>query len=73
FGTGSGAFGAPTFYLRGIGSLALADLTGDGVLDIVAASYASRTITVLAGTGTGTFGASVTYPTGTFSPGRLAV
>jgi hypothetical protein len=76
-GTGSGAFGAPTVYSTGTsggpGGLALADVTGDGILDIVVANYSTRTIGVLAGTGAGTFAASVTYPTGAFSPGRLAV
>jgi hypothetical protein len=81
FGSGTGAFGAPTLYLTGTSgalvsgpsSLALADITGDGVLDIVVANSGTFTIAVLAGTGTGTFGASTTYTTGNNRPGRLAV
>jgi len=81
FGTGIGTFGAVTNYLTGTSgalvsgpsSLALADVTDDGVLDIVVANAGTFTIAVLAGTGTGTFGASTTYATGNNRPGRLAV
>ena len=45
-------------------SLALGDLNGDGKLDVVTANYDSSTVSVLLGTGNGTFAAKVDYATG---------
>lgn len=47
------------------GGLALADLNGDGKLDLVAASYSGNLISVLLGNGSGGFASPVTYTAGT--------
>ena len=45
--------------------LAVADLNGDGKLDLVTANFGSNNITVIYGNGNGTFGPSSTnYPAG---------
>ena len=44
--------------------MAVGDLNGDGMLDIVAANSGSATVSVLLGPGDGTFTTKVDYPTG---------
>jgi hypothetical protein len=77
-GTDTGTFGALTTYSTGSGNtpfdVAVADVNGDGKPDILTANYSSRSVGVLLNSGTGTFGAVATYPTGTGStPRSLAV
>ncbi|MDM7916700.1 MAG: FG-GAP-like repeat-containing protein, partial [Candidatus Eisenbacteria bacterium] len=56
-GTGGGAFAAPVSYsIQGqTAGLAVGDVTGDGVLDILAANYYADNLAVLRGHGDGTF------------------
>ena len=63
-GNGDGTFGAPQFFTTGLQTryLQLADLNGDGNLDLVAGSFANGTLAVLFGHGDGTFDAPVSYP-----------
>jgi hypothetical protein len=66
-GHGDGTFGAGNGYLVDalpLEPLALADIDGDGNLDIVAASYESGNVSVLRGAGDGTFGPARAYSTG---------
>ncbi len=49
------------------GNVLLADLNGDGKLDIVTPNYSDNTVSVLPGNGDGTFGTQVVYPTGSNS------
>jgi hypothetical protein len=67
-GTGSGRFGAVVPYSIGSGSgpfgLAVADVNGDGKLDVLTANANSNTVGVLLGTGTGSFGTATTFSTG---------
>ncbi|MGI4864119.1 MAG: FG-GAP repeat domain-containing protein [Janthinobacterium lividum] len=76
-GTGTGTFAAAVAYSTGSGSqpygLAVADVNGDGKPDIVTANSATSSIGVLLNTGTGTFAAMVSYPTGTATPLKVAV
>ncbi|MGI4759273.1 MAG: FG-GAP-like repeat-containing protein [Janthinobacterium lividum] len=69
--TGTSTFGTMQAYGTGTNShpesLAIADVNSDGKPDIITANYNSNTVGVLLGTGTGSFGSVVTYPTGTFS------
>ncbi|MHB8645233.1 MAG: FG-GAP repeat domain-containing protein [Thermomicrobiales bacterium] len=63
-GNGDGTFGAPVSYSLGAtavspGSIALADLNGDGKLDIVTGNIGS--VTVLLNNGSGAFPSAVTY------------
>ncbi len=51
-------------------AVTLADLTGDGKLDIITSSLASNDVTVLMGNGDGTFGAPIDLPAG---PDQYAV
>ena len=55
----------------GPGSVAAADLNGDGKLDLVVANYGDDTVSVLLNNGNGTFGAKVDYPPGA-GPGSVA-
>jgi hypothetical protein len=50
--------------------LALADLDGDGRLDVVAANWSTNTLSVLLGTSAGVLGGAADYPTG---PSPLSV
>ncbi|KAK1548261.1 hypothetical protein Q3G72_018461 [Acer saccharum] len=52
--------------------VAVADFNNDAILDLAIAGTANN-ISVFMGTGLGTFGAAVTYPTGTYAPRHLAV
>jgi hypothetical protein len=74
---GHGGFGAPTFYSTGPGSdpqgLALADLSGNGKLDLVVADTGTNSVSVFMGNGDGTFQAPVDYPTGGTYPTNVAV
>ena len=45
-------------------ALAVADLTGDGIDDIVTANYADDTVSVLIGTGSGSFQPQEVFQTG---------
>jgi hypothetical protein len=77
-GSPSGDFGPVTVYAAGPASspfdVAVADVNGDGRLDVVTANAGSHTVGVLLGTGTGSLGPVRTYSTGVGSqPRRLAV
>ncbi|MFM8560444.1 MAG: FG-GAP-like repeat-containing protein, partial [bacterium] len=69
-GDGPGSFGPRTDYGVGTfpGAVALGDLNGDGRLDIVTANHGGGTgtnVSILLGTGTGSFGAATNYLVGT--------
>jgi hypothetical protein len=75
FGAPNGTFLSPASY--GVGSIpgqpALADLNGDGILDMVVANAGfSGNLSVLIGNGDGTFKPAVTYPTA-FGAGYVVV
>jgi FG-GAP-like repeat/Bacterial type II and III secretion system protein/FG-GAP repeat len=53
-------------------AIAAADLNGDGILDLAAASAGSDNVAVLIGKGDGTFADAVTYPAGK-TPSAIAV
>jgi hypothetical protein len=53
-------------------AVAIADLNGDGHLDLVVANSAANTVSVLLGTGTGSFGAKADFPTG-LAPVAIAI
>jgi FG-GAP-like repeat len=75
FGAPSGTFLSPASYPVGSipGQPALADLNGDGVLDIVVANIGfGGNLSVLIGNGDGTFKPAVTYPTA-FGAGSVVV
>jgi hypothetical protein len=77
-GTGTGALATPLAYSTGATSnptcLAVADLNGDGYLDVLTANTGSRSVGVLLGTGTGSFQAVTPYTTGpAYPPVSLAV
>ena len=67
-GTGMGSFGPVTTYSTGAlsspFSLAVADMNGDGQLDVLTANASTNAVGVLLGTGTGSFGAAAAYDTG---------
>lgn len=67
-GNGDGTFGAPTYYSAGTnpGSVATADLRGNGLLDLAAASASG--IDILLGNGDGTFQPATQYPIPNGSP-----
>jgi Bacterial Ig-like domain (group 3)/FG-GAP-like repeat len=74
-GNGDGTFQAPVFYDSGGGlggPLAVADLTGNGILDIAIANWDNNTVGVLLGNGDGTFQTAVTS-TGPFDPTCLVI
>ncbi|WP_196292754.1 T9SS type A sorting domain-containing protein [Hymenobacter ruricola] len=77
-GTGTGSFGAVSTYSTGSNSqprdLAVADVNGDGKLDVLTANLFNNTVGVLLGTGTGSFGAVTAFSTGSGStPYDIAV
>lgn len=59
-------FGAPIYFGSGTqpSSIHSGDFDGDGHFDLVATNYASTTVSVLLGTGTGTFGPATLYTVG---------
>jgi len=67
-GTGAGTFlpkadyDTSTFPI----SLAIGEVTGDGLLDLVSANTFANSISVLQGTGDGAFGPRVDYPAGIY-------
>ncbi|CAF0839234.1 unnamed protein product [Adineta steineri] len=67
---GNGAFAPQVTYSAGNGSqlwsVALADVDGDGKLDIIVPNYTANNIGVFLNSGTGTFAAQVVYSTLTF-------
>ena len=65
-GKGDGTFAPAVNYPTGIvaASIAIADLNGDGRLDLAVANENSDSITILLGRGDGTFQAAVNYPAG---------
>ncbi len=70
-GKGDGTFQTPVTYGTGGSyprSVALADLNGDGKLDIVVGNNGSANIGVLLGNGNGTFQPAVTYGSGEVQP-----
>ena len=72
-GNGNGTFQAAVNYDAGSPyQLRVADLNGDGKLDLVAASWTSNKVSVLLGNGNGTFQSVVAYSTGT-EPHGVAV
>ena len=78
-GTGTGGFGAKTDFGTGGGpfSVAVGDFNGDGLLDLAVAlandsGTGTWTVSILLGTGTGSFGAKTDFGTG-FLPVSVAV
>jgi hypothetical protein len=66
FGTGDGSFAARADYAVGEhpSSFALADVSGDGKLDMVTANQEASSVSVLLGAGDGTLVERTDYPTG---------
>src|SRR5262245_1000032 len=65
--SGGGIFQPPVSYATGgagASALAVADVSGDGRLDLVVTNYTSGTVAVLRGSGTGLFRRPVTYAAG---------
>ena len=50
----------------------MGDFNGDGKLDLAVANYNSATVSILLGTGTGSFGAKTDFGTGSI-PSSVAV
>jgi hypothetical protein len=71
-GRGDGTYESRADYGTGVGpgSVAIADLNGDGKLDLMTGNIQSLTISVLPGAGDGTFGLPIDSPTA-IAPGRL--
>jgi uncharacterized protein (TIGR03437 family) len=86
-GTGGASYQAPVFYQASLtgdsawysGAVAVADVNGDGKLDVALTSYSGQgmgRISVFPGNGDGTFRASqlaISLPAGDFPPGPIAV
>jgi hypothetical protein len=67
-GNGDGTFGPPTIYpaskngrFQGVNGPTVADVTGDGLPDLIYATYVGATVVVRMGLGNGTFGPPQTY------------
>jgi FG-GAP-like repeat/Cep192 domain 4/Abnormal spindle-like microcephaly-assoc'd, ASPM-SPD-2-Hydin len=78
-GNGDGTFQKPTYYtinneLEGVDSIAVADLNGDGNLDLVVNNntLSSSNVAVLLGNGDGTFQSPVSYATPP-APGQIHI
>ena len=69
-GTGDGSFGAPASFDAGADTwpwgIALADVDGDGKLDIVTSNNNTANVSVLKGDGSGSFGAAANFAAGAF-------
>jgi hypothetical protein len=66
-GDGTGSFGSPTHFAIGAITplcVAIADLNGDGKLDVVTANLFANNVSVMLGDGTGALGAGSTFATG---------
>jgi hypothetical protein len=65
-GNGNGTFGPPANFAVGSNprSVAVADLNGDGIPDLVTANNGDNTVSVLLGNGNGTFQPALNFPTG---------
>jgi hypothetical protein len=75
-GNGDGTFQTAVTYGTGgiyADSVAVADVNGDGKLDVVAGNYGSSDVDVLLGNGDGTFQTAVTYDSGGSNPYSGAV
>jgi predicted dehydrogenase len=73
-GNGNGTFKAARNFATGLRpfSVVVADVNGDGKLDLVTANYTSNTVSVLLGNGNGSFKAAKNFTTGT-EPAAVAV
>jgi len=76
-GAGDGTFGQQTVFSTGASgkapaSIQLADLDGDGNLDLVTSNYVSNTVTTMLGNGDGTFQPAQSYAVG-HHPSSVAV
>src|SRR6185295_5286152 len=69
---GDGTFGPVDRFLADAFYVAIADLDGDGILDVATAGYRTDTVGVLRGQRRGHFAASRDYPAGSFSHGMRA-
>jgi hypothetical protein len=67
-GNGDGTFQAGDSYLTGAGPVcvAVADFSGDGILDLAVVNNRSHTVSIWLGNSDGTFQAAQSYPVGTF-------
>ncbi|MCH8149419.1 MAG: VCBS repeat-containing protein, partial [Planctomycetes bacterium] len=73
-GNGDGSFQAAVSFAAGESprSVAVADLDGDSVLDLVTANFSSDDVSVLLGNGDGSFQAAVSFAAGN-GPDSFAV
>jgi ankyrin repeat protein len=75
-GNGTGTFAPAVTYAiptsSGAQFVAIADVTGDGIPDIIVADTKKNLVSVLPGTGDGTFGLAINYSTG-LGPVSIAV
>lgn len=75
-GDGQGGMGAPTTFPVGGGvpTVSLADLDGDGFLDMAVGNQSNNQISVLVNDGTGAFGAAANFPASSSArPRQLAI
>ena len=75
-GNGDGTFGSVVNYASGgfsPQSVAVADLNGDGKLDVLVSNLSSNNVGVLLGNGDGTFRAPLIYGTGGINPLSVAI
>ena len=77
-GTGGGSFGAATSYVTNDAipsAISLADLNNDGNLDLVSAGSRGfgGLVSILLGTGSGTFGSAISYAADAVSTAGLAI
>jgi hypothetical protein len=78
-GDGTGAFGPPTDFVVGSSgsaqpySVAVGDLNCDGKLDLAVANINETNVSVLIGTGTGTFDAALNFLVGNQGSGPISV
>jgi outer membrane protein assembly factor BamB len=73
-GHGDGTFGTPAVYAAGVeaSAVAMADMNGDGAVDVVVANAGSGSISVLLGNGDGTFQNQLAFST-TGAPGDFRI